>query len=93
MGNQSILATLVIGFIAGWLASHVVRGAALGIVGDVIIGIIGAFIGAWLLPQLHVHLGSGTLAAIVNATIGAVLLLFLIRLVRGDGWRSGWGSR
>ena len=93
MADHGILATLVIGFIAGWLAGHVVRGAGLGIVGDVVVGILGAFIGGWLLPRLHIHLGSGTIATIVNATIGAVLLLFLIRLVQGGGWRSRWGPR
>lgn len=92
MADQSLLATLVVGFIAGWLAGHIVRGAGFGIVGDVIMGIVGAFIGGWLLPRLGIHLGFGTIAAIANATIGAVLLLVLIRLVRGGGWRSRWGG-
>jgi uncharacterized membrane protein YeaQ/YmgE (transglycosylase-associated protein family) len=69
-----------------------VRGAGLGIVGDVVVGILGAFIGEWLLPRLNIQLGSGMVAAIANATIGAVLLLFVIRLVRGGGWRSRWGG-
>ena len=57
--------------IAGWLAGQIVQGTGFGIVGDLIIGIVGAFIGSWLLPQLGIHLGSGIIAAIINATIGA----------------------
>jgi uncharacterized membrane protein YeaQ/YmgE (transglycosylase-associated protein family) len=47
-----------------------------------------------LLHQLGVHLGFGIVAAIINATIGALMLLFVIRLVRGrGGWRGSWGRR
>jgi uncharacterized membrane protein YeaQ/YmgE (transglycosylase-associated protein family) len=62
----------------------------------VLIGIVGAFIGDWLLPQLNIHIGIGIVAAIVNATIGAVILLLILRLVRGgaiDGGGWGWGRR
>jgi len=70
-----------------------VQGTGLGFIGDLVIGVAGAFIGGLLLPQLGVHLGSGTLGAILNATIGAVLLLILIRSVRGGGgWRSRFGG-
>jgi Transglycosylase associated protein len=56
-------------------------------------GIVGAFIGSWLLPQLGIHLGLGIVAAVINATIGALILLLIIRLVRGGGgWRASWGS-
>jgi uncharacterized membrane protein YeaQ/YmgE (transglycosylase-associated protein family) len=90
MSGESLLVILVVGVIAGWLAGQIVRGTGYGIVGDLVIGIIGAFIGNWLLPQLGIHIGVGIVAAIVNATIGAVLLLLVLRLVRGGG---GWGSR
>jgi uncharacterized membrane protein YeaQ/YmgE (transglycosylase-associated protein family) len=66
------------------------------LVGDLIVGIVGAFIGSWVLPQLGIHLGTGLVAAIVNATIGALLLLVFIRLVRGGGgsrWGRRWGNR
>jgi uncharacterized membrane protein YeaQ/YmgE (transglycosylase-associated protein family) len=70
-----------------------VRGAGFGLIGDLVIGVIGAFIGDWLLPQLGVHLGVGTLSLIIDATIGAVLLLLVLRLVRGGGgWGSSWGG-
>jgi uncharacterized membrane protein YeaQ/YmgE (transglycosylase-associated protein family) len=67
-----------------------VRGTGFGIIGDLIVEILGAFIGSWLLPQLGIHLGTGVVSAIVNATIGAILLLLAVRLFQGGG---GWGSR
>ena len=94
LSGESLLIILVVGLIAGWLAGQIVQGTGFGIVGDLFIGIVGAFIGAWLLPRLGIHLGSGIIAAIANATIGAVLLLLVIRLVRGGGgWRGSWGRR
>ena len=95
MSSESVLVILFVGLLAGWLAGQIVRGAGFGLVGDIVIGIIGAFIGDWLLPRLGVHLGVGTVAAIVDATIGAVLLLLVVRLLRGGGYfeSSGWGRR
>lgn len=89
---QAILIILVVGIVAGWLAGLVVQGTGFGLIGDLVIGIIGAFIGDWLLPQLGLHLGAGIVSAIINATIGAVLLLLVVRLVRGGGsFGGGWG--
>lgn len=69
-----------------------------GMVGDLVIGIVGALIGAWALPQLGIHLVAGFVGAIINATIGAMLLLLIIKLVRdqgrwGGGWRGRWSRR
>ena len=52
LSNESLLITLLVGVVAGWLAGLVVRGAGFGLIGDLIIGILGAFIGAWMLPRL-----------------------------------------
>jgi uncharacterized membrane protein YeaQ/YmgE (transglycosylase-associated protein family) len=94
MSNESLLIIVGVGLTAGWLAGQIVQGTGFGIVGDLLIGIVGAFIGNWLLPQLGIHLGSGIIAAIINATIGALILLLIIRLVRGGGgWRGRWGRR
>ena len=91
MSGESLLIILLVGLIAGW-AGQIVQGTGFGIVGDIIIGVIGAFIGSWLLPQLGIHLGFGIIAAIINATNGALILLLIIRLVRdGGGWRGSWG--
>ena len=85
MSGDSLLIIMVVGLLAGWLAGEIVQGTGFGIVGDLLIGIAGAFVGSWLLPQLGLHLGSGMTSAIINAAIGALLLLLIIRLVRGGG--------
>jgi uncharacterized membrane protein YeaQ/YmgE (transglycosylase-associated protein family) len=93
MSGEGLLTILVVGLIAGWLAGQIVQGTGFGIVGDLLIGIVGAFIGSWLLPQIGLHLGSGIVSAIINATVGALLLLLVVRLVRGGGgWRRSWGG-
>jgi uncharacterized membrane protein YeaQ/YmgE (transglycosylase-associated protein family) len=94
LSNESLLVILLVGLVAGWLAGKIVRGAGFGLIGDLIIGVVGAFIGGWLLPQLGIHLGTGIISAIINATIGAVLLLLVVRLLRGGGPFGGrWGRR
>ncbi len=85
LSNESILAILVVGLIAGWLAGKIVQGTGFGLVGDLAIGIVGAFIASWLLPRLGIGLGAGLIRAIINSTIGAVLLLVIVRLVKGGG--------
>ena len=82
MSSESLLVILFVGLVAGWLAGQIVRGTGFGIIGDLIVGILGAFVGSWLLPQLGIHLGAGLISAIINATIGAVILFFVIRLIR-----------
>ena len=82
MSGESILIILIVGAIAGWLAGLIVRGAGFGLIGDIIIGIVGAFIAGWLFPRLGIHLGAGIVGAIIHATIGAVILLLVIRLIR-----------
>ena len=79
---MGILAALIIGAIAGWLAGLIVRGAGFGLIGNIVIGILGALVASWLLPQLHVELASGTLGSIINSTIGAVIILVILSLVR-----------
>ena len=97
VSGEGLLVILFVGLVAGWLAGQIVRGTGFGIAGDLIMGILGAFIGSWLLPQLGIHLGTGVVSALINATIGAILLFLVVRLVRGGGWRSrwsgGWGRR
>jgi uncharacterized membrane protein YeaQ/YmgE (transglycosylase-associated protein family) len=85
MSAESLLVILLVGAVAGWLAGQIVQGTGFGLVGDVIIGIVGAFIASWLFPQLGLHLGAGIIASIIAATIGAVLLLVIVRLVRRGG--------
>jgi uncharacterized membrane protein YeaQ/YmgE (transglycosylase-associated protein family) len=105
LSNESLLVILFVGIVAGWLAGKIVDGVGFGLIGDLAVGVIGAFIGDWLLPRLHIYLGTGILSAILNATIGAVVLLAIVRTVAGgrsysdDGgwggysWRDRWGGR
>jgi uncharacterized membrane protein YeaQ/YmgE (transglycosylase-associated protein family) len=83
MSTQSILVILLVGIVAGWLAGKVVRGAGFGLFGDLVIGIIGAFIASWLFPRLGVHIGAGVGQEIVYSMLGAIILLLVIRLIRG----------
>jgi len=82
MTLEAILIILIVGAVAGWLAGLIVRGAGFGLIGDIIIGIIGAFIAGWLFPRLGLHIMSGMIGAIIHATIGAVILLLVVRLIR-----------
>ena len=91
MSGESLLIVILVEIVAGGSHGQIMRGAGFGLVGDIIIGIIGAFIGSWLLPQLGIRLGAGMIAAIANATIGAIILLFVLSLLRGRGGFGGWG--
>lgn len=93
LSNQSLLVILFVGIVAGYLAGVIMRGTGFGLIGDLLVGLIGAFIGDWLLPRLDIHLGVGIIALIVNALIGAIILILLIRLIGGRGWGGGGGWR
>jgi uncharacterized membrane protein YeaQ/YmgE (transglycosylase-associated protein family) len=73
---------LIVGAIAGWLAGLIVRGYGFGIIGNIIVGIVGAFIAGWLLPKLGIVIGGGIIGEIIDAVIGAVILLLVIGLIR-----------
>jgi uncharacterized membrane protein YeaQ/YmgE (transglycosylase-associated protein family) len=84
-GANSLIVILVVGLVAGWLAGKVTRGAGFGLIGDLIVGVVGAFIGFWLwfeLLHLPVIFHNFWIDSIVIATIGAVILLVILRLVK-----------
>ena len=82
-GTESLLVILVIGFIAGWLAGKIMRGRGYGIIGNIAIGIIGAFIGTWLWDQLHLPtIGNISVDRIAVSTVGALVLLLVLGLIR-----------
>jgi uncharacterized membrane protein YeaQ/YmgE (transglycosylase-associated protein family) len=91
---MTILTWIIVGLIAGVLASFVM-GGGFGLIGDIVIGIVGAFVGSWLFQELHWHAPFTGLASVIFvAFIGAVLTLLVLRLVRGS-FRGGtsWRGR
>lgn len=82
MTLQSLLVVLLVGGIAGWLAGLVMKGRGFGILGNIVVGIVGAFVGSFALGLVGISIGGGFLAAVANAFIGAVILLFLIGLIK-----------
>ena len=98
LSNQSVVVIILVGVIAGWLAGRVTRGKGFGLIGNLIVGLLGAFIGDWLLPRLNIHVGAGIVSLIVNALVGATVLIFMLWLIGGSGWRyrggyGRWGRR
>ena len=83
ISSEGILVILFVGLIAGWLAGKVVRGTGFGIIGDIIVGIAGALVASLLFPRLGIHLGTGLVSEIIYSAIGAVVLLLIVRLLRG----------
>jgi len=71
---------LFIGLIAGWLAGQIMRGSGFGILGDIIIGVVGAFLGGFVFNLLGLN-AHGTIGSIIMATVGAIVLLWLLRVV------------
>jgi uncharacterized membrane protein YeaQ/YmgE (transglycosylase-associated protein family) len=87
MSLETLLLWIVVGLVAGWLASAIV-GGGYGVLGDIVIGVVGSFIGGFIFHALHIHQPFGGLAGtIFVAFIGAVALLILIRLIRSAGAR------
>ena len=81
---MDLLTWLIVGLVAGVLASLLMGGTGYGLIGDIIIGIVGAFVGGWLFSALGVASPFGGLAGtIFVAFIGAVVLLFILRMIRG----------
>ncbi|MCK1481158.1 putative membrane protein YeaQ/YmgE (transglycosylase-associated protein family) [Bradyrhizobium sp. LB1.3] len=85
ISNEGLLVILFVGLVAGWLAGKVVRGTGFGIIGDIVVGIAGALVASFLFPKLGIHIGTGLISEIVYSAIGAVILLLVVRLVRGGG--------
>jgi uncharacterized membrane protein YeaQ/YmgE (transglycosylase-associated protein family) len=73
---------LIVGLIAGWLAGMLVKGGGFGLVGDLVVGVIGAFIGGYLFSLFGASAGGGLIGSIVVATVGAILLLVVVRAIK-----------
>ena len=83
MSTESVLVILFVGLVAGWLAGKVVRGTGFGLIGNLLIGVAGAFIAAWLFPKFGIQLGTGIVSEIIFSALGAIILLVVVRLLRG----------
>ncbi|MCA0048420.1 GlsB/YeaQ/YmgE family stress response membrane protein [Mesorhizobium sp. B283B1A] len=82
MGVESLLVFIIVGAIAGWLAGLIVSGFGFGLIGNIIVGIVGAFIAGWLFPRIGFSIGGGVIASIIHATIGAIILLVLVKVLK-----------
>jgi uncharacterized membrane protein YeaQ/YmgE (transglycosylase-associated protein family) len=84
MAPETLVIWLVVGGVAGWLAGVIVKGYGYGLVGNIAIGILGSIVGGWLFGTYFVGSVGGLPGAILGATIGAVILLFAIRVIRRE---------
>jgi uncharacterized membrane protein YeaQ/YmgE (transglycosylase-associated protein family) len=78
---EGLLFFVLIGLVAGWLAGVLVKGGGFGILGDIVVGVLGAVIGGFLFGAVGLG-GRGMLGEILVATIGAILLIFVLRLIK-----------
>lgn len=80
---NDLIYILIIGALSGWLAGQIKRGFGFGLIGNIIVGIIGAFVGNWLFNSvLHISLGGGLLGVIATSVIGAIVVLYIAGLVK-----------
>lgn len=73
---------ILIGLVAGWLAGQVMKGGGYGVIGDIIVGILGALLGGWLFGALGIGAGGGLIGSLIVAFIGACILIFLLRIIK-----------
>jgi uncharacterized membrane protein YeaQ/YmgE (transglycosylase-associated protein family) len=78
----SLIGFLIIGAVAGWLAGLLMRGGGFGLLGNIVVGIIGAFVGGFLFGMAGISAGSGLVGSLVTAVIGAAVLLFIVGLIK-----------
>ena len=78
---MEILGTLLIGAVAGWLGSQLFKGSSLGLIGNIVVGVLGGFVGYWGLGKLGVSLGTGWIGAILTGAIGAIAILAILNLI------------
>ncbi|WP_027257983.1 MULTISPECIES: GlsB/YeaQ/YmgE family stress response membrane protein [Leisingera] len=81
----SLIGMLIVGALAGWLSGKIMQGRGFGILGNIIVGVVGAFLAGTIFPALGFAAGGGFFWSLIHATIGAVILLFLIGLIRKAG--------
>ncbi len=78
---MNIVWFIIIGMVAGWLAGQIMKGGGFGVIGNIVVGVVGAFLGGMIFKLLGLAWG-GLLGSLIVATIGAVVLIFLVRLIK-----------
>ena len=78
----SFIVWLIVGGIAGWLAGQLVKGGGFGVVGNVLLGIVGSVVAGYILPKLGISIGGNFVADVVDAAIGAVIVLVVVMFIR-----------
>jgi uncharacterized membrane protein YeaQ/YmgE (transglycosylase-associated protein family) len=79
--DMHLLWFLLIGLVAGWLTGQLMKGGGYGLIGDLVLGVVGAFVGGWIFGALGIHAG-GLIGSLITATVGAVVLVLLVRLIK-----------
>ena len=82
MEPTSLVVFLIIGAVAGWLAGLLMRGGGFGLLGNIVVGIIGAFVGGFLFSRVGVSAGGGLIGSLITAVVGAAVLLFIVGLFK-----------
>ncbi len=82
MELEQAIIFVVIGGVAGWLAGIILKGGGFGLLGNIVVGVIGSILGGWLFNTLGISVGGEWVGPIVTATVGALALLFVIRLIK-----------
>jgi uncharacterized membrane protein YeaQ/YmgE (transglycosylase-associated protein family) len=77
-----LIYVIIIGAVIGWLAGLLMKGGGFGLIGNIVVGILGALVGGWLTDALNISLGSGLAGNIITGVLGAIVLLFVVGLVR-----------
>lgn len=78
---MEIIVTLIIGAIAGWLGSQIFKGSSLGLIGNIVVGVLGSFVGSWILGKLGVSIGGGLVGSIITGAFGAIVILAVLNLI------------
>ncbi len=78
---MELIVTLLIGAVAGWLGSQLFKGRGLGLLGNIVVGILGSIVGYWLLGKMGISLGGGWLGAILTGALGAIIILSVLNVL------------
>jgi uncharacterized membrane protein YeaQ/YmgE (transglycosylase-associated protein family) len=79
---MSFIIWLIVGGVAGWLAGQLVKGGGFGLIGNVLLGIVGSVVAGYILPKLGINIGGNFVADVVDAAIGAVIVLVIVTFIR-----------